>query len=300
VTPISRIGVIAALITILAALPAAVLADDHTPALDIVPTAIWDTNATTATALGNPAVNGDIVIQGTATVPLLWHTAFSYDRIQNGSIHSGIGQVTDASGATLNPGSVRDTIGQYRLDYTNRGLGAEFGYFERHRICCPATASANNATPASQHVGFVQLSYATPPIKALGNAFISYAISGKEGRHDPTAAFLASVPPGLNNPRSELLGISHNVSAIIPIDEKSGFIMSASFLWGAFDFYDNAPFAYNYNIYVFGLNKRINKYLSFVGTVFNVKQRPQGSPFTYPNAVSITNVAVGLDVHIGK
>ena len=67
-----------------------------------------------------------------------------------------------------------------------------------------------------------------------------------------------------------------------------------------FDFFDNSPVPFYYDISDFGFTKRINKYLSASADINNLVQQNLGNvPFPSPNTIHRIYLATGLDIHLG-
>ena len=94
-------------------------------------------------------------------------------------------------------------------------------------------------------------------------------------------------------------GVNYGVNANIPIN--SGLSLFGSFSFGAFDFFDNSAHTFYYDISDFGLNKKINKYLSLNADVNNLVQQHLENfvPFSYPNSIHRVYLSTGLDIHLG-
>jgi hypothetical protein len=122
---------------------------------------------------------------------------------------------------------------------------------------------------------------------------IVYNITGHDARHDTSPADLAAeseggiLDPTYNDGRGgskNELGISQSATAVVPIDYKHGFTASATYLWGALDYFQNQPFPLDYGIWAYTLNKKFNKVFGLELSQVSLYQRPnQNAPFIGDN-----------------
>jgi hypothetical protein len=273
----------------------AAFADPHLPIIDINPIATW-AGASGAqgqpSAGGSPAggvvVSGPITVNGTATLPLFKGLSFSYDRI-NGDVFYNTLAVTEG----INPGMYDDVVQNYRLDYElNRSISLELAESTRQRICCPASTQ----TGINWHIGSFGITYTTPYFKPIHGLFVLNA-TGHANYHNPGPAVAASwggldtscssvtfgtagAPNTCNNYKATtVLESSEAATFVVPLDPKGGFVMTATYLTGAGDYFTAFPFPDRYNITIFGAEKHFTPQIGLHLGVANVWQVSQGNPF---------------------
>jgi hypothetical protein len=91
--------------------------------------------------------------------------------------------------------------------------------------------------------------------------------------------------------------VNYGVNANLPINH--GFALFGSASYGAFDYFDNAPVPFYYDIIDVGIYKKFNQVLSLTADLNNLTQiHLEGSPFTPPNTIHRIYFAIALDIHI--
>ncbi len=316
------VAVVVGMLSASAGASADILAPSYIPTLDIYPTATFSTgedafgNNTNPGTSGNlPFVNGDVKFNGVFSEPLLKHLAFQFEYDRASGIDNTIGTI----GAQLGPpnlglpgksanniigGTSNDIVQEYRIAYSQPQIGVILGHYYRYRTCCPNTndssLTSGTASPSDWHATYLQLGLTTPAIKALGGMTIGVTGRGTYNLHHTSIAYREfEAANGLadKNGRPQF-GVNYGVNANIPIN--SGFSLFGSYSFGAFDFFDNSPHPFYYDISDFGFNKKINKYLSFSADINNLVQQHLENlvPFTYPNTIHRIYLATGLDIHI--
>ena len=264
----------------------AVLADDHLPIIDIVPIATWAGAANAQGTPTNPLVSGTTWLTGTATLPLVKHLTFSFDRLQG-----------DLIGNPLVPGGTfNDIIDDYRLDYSDHPFTFEVSLANRHRVCCPGSADPFGAPSTEWHTGNFGITYATPSLgKGLGNSFLVLNVTGHTANHDPGSVEAASqggldiTCPVINTSTTPAtcanysakreFGTSQAATLVVPVDGAHGFVTTATYVFGDLDYFEDAPYPWFYKIWVFAAEKHFNPYFSLKATESNLWQAPQGTPF---------------------
>ena len=244
---------------------------------------------------------------------MLKHLAFQFEHDRGSGINNTIGNIgQQLSPTTLNPGlpgkaanqviggSSNDIINEVRVAYSQPEIGIVAGYYYRYRFCCPNTADSTNLSPADWHATYLQLGLTTPAIKALNGTTLGITGRGTYNLHHTSVPFQEfEAANGLldKNGRPQF-GVNYGANINVPIN--SGLSLFGSYSFGAFDFFDNAAHIFYYDISDFGLNKKINKYLSFNADVNNLVQQhlENDVPFTYPNTIHRIYLSTGLDIHI--
>jgi hypothetical protein len=299
-------GSAAAVVGILSASAGAsadIMAPSYIPTIDIYPMATFSTGEDEFGAPGGkPFVNGDIQFNGVFSEPLLKHLAFQYEYDRGSGIDNTIGNIgTNATtGEPIIGGSSNDIINEFRIAYSTPNVGVILGHYYRYRFCCPNTAQAGNLEPADWHATYLQVGLTTPPINSLNGATFGVTARGTYNLHHTTVPFQEfEAANGLldKNGRPQF-GINWGVNTNIPVN--SGLSIFGSFSNGGFDYFDNAAHLFYYDITDFGIDKKINKYLSFNADINNLVQQhlENDVPFTYPNTIHRIYLSTGLDIHL--
>ena len=298
----------------------AAFADPHLPIIDITPESTWAGASqafgqTTAggSHAGGALVSGPITLNGTATLPLFKGLSFSYDRI-NGDVFYNTLATTEG----INPGTYDDVVQNYRLDYElNKSISLELAESTRQRVCCPAAS----VTGLDWHIGSFGITYTTPYIKALHGLFVlnatghaNYhnpgpAVAASWGGLDPTCSSVAlgvdGGPLTCNNYQAKtFFETSEAMTYVLPLDPRGGFVMTATYLTGAGDYFTAFAFPSRYNIEVFGAEKHITPQVAFKLGAANVWQVKQGVPFpSLPGnpqggSIHLVSYTASLDFHL--
>jgi hypothetical protein len=276
--------------TLVAGVVQPVSADIPLPIVDIVPTSSFSTTENAGNTHNPDPPNGDIEINGTATLPLvLKGLSASYDRISLGAFDSALAGVP-IGGETVYAGAARDLLQNFRLDYHNGHFNVEGGFASRYRRCCPADSF-------EWHKGFLGVTYATPSISILNGGFFVLGVTLNDYHHTINAES-APVPPGYSLAPGQIYTTQQFVSGIIPIDKKSGVRIATTFLWGALDYFEKNPFPSYYDVFVFSGTKQVNPNFGVSATLAQVHQRIQGYPFPPPGFISTSALNVDATFHI--
>ena len=279
-------------------------AASHLPTISIDPTVIFVTSGEVHPQPGVAPADGNIVLNGTITFPVVAGLSASYDHFTNGLFHYTIPRIAVAGGTYNNsPLDYRDVFDTFRIDAPLlKGVGAELGSSYRHRVCCPADSDPRNTTPIFYHDNYLGLSYTSPAIVPLHNTRIVYGITGHMSPHhsDNAASVAASLANGFKPYRTEY-GITQALTAAVPVDPAHGFSLAGTYAWGAFNYFSNILYPITYGVVIINATKRINKYANFVVNVDNFVQRPQGYPFgpIGNGGLNGASLNVGLDLHYG-
>ncbi len=317
------IAAVAGIVSASAGASAGITAASYIPTIDIYPTATFSTGEDAYGNTGNngtpgnlPLVNGDIKFNGVFSLPLLNHLAFQYELDRASGIDNTIGTIGTNQLAPPNlglPGNAQfekiggtsnDIVNEYRLAYSQQTLGVILGYYYRFRTCCPNTndssLTSGTATPADWHATYLQIGVTSPKISALNGATLGVTGRGTYNLHHTSIPFqqFEAANGLLDRNGHARFGVNYGANINVPIN--SGLSLFASYSFGAFDFFDNAVNPFYYDISDFGLNKRINKYLSFSADINNLVQQhlENDNPFVYPNAIHRIYLATGLDIHL--
>lgn len=301
----SRLKVLIVVATMVAFFANAVVparASGHLPSISIDPTLIYATSDNITPQPGVTPVNGDLVLNGSITIPVYAGVSVSYDHYTNGLIHNSLARLADGNGGYIkSPLEFRDYVDTIRLDAPIvKGVAAEIGTAYRHRICCPADSDPNNPAGNFYHDNYLGFSFTSPAIDGLGGTRIIYGIRGHASPHnsDIPAVQAQSVAAGYAAKRT-MTGITQAVTAFVPVDAKHGFTFAGTYTWGAFNYFSNTIIPLYYGIYILNVTKRITKNVDFVTNVDNFVQRPQGYPFgpIGNGGVNGASLNVGLHFH---
>lgn len=315
----SSVAAVVGILTASAGASADILAPSYIPTIDIYPQATFVTgeDAFAAQGANKPFVNGDIQFNGVFSMPLLKNLSFQFEHDRGSGINNTIGNIGNQLTPVANPGlpakaefqniggSSNDIINEFRVAYSRPNVGVVAGYYYRYRFCCPNTADSSltsgTSSPAAWHATYLQLGLTTPAIKALNGSTFGITGRGTYNLHHNSVAFqeFEAANGLLDRNGHAQFGVNYGVNANIPIN--SGLSLFGSYSFGAFDFFDNSAHPFYYDISDFGLNKKINKYLSLNADVNNLVQQHLENfvPFTYPNTIHRVYLSTGLDIHLG-
>jgi hypothetical protein len=200
------------------------------------------------------------------------------------------------------PASNNDIKDTFQLNYSGiKGIGVSVGTFYRFRHDNPATADAatNGGTPADWHEQFVSLSYTSPAFAALNGATVGISGTYNYNKHHVSAIGLQEEEQaGFSDSDGKIrTGVNYGVNANLPFNH--GFNLFGSASYGAFDFFDNSPVPFYYDIIDVGINKRFNQVFSLTADLNNLTQQNLGGwPFISPNTIHRIYFAITGDVHI--
>ena len=302
---LNRAAALGAVGFIAAFFPIAASADGlegHLPIVTISPITTW---TAAQNAIGTPAapavVGVPVDFTGTATIPIYKGVSFSFDRIVGGLFNSTFAGVTIPGVGEIQPGFYRDLVYQYRLDYVaNKSLTVETGLINRHRICCPG--SSDNASPASteSHVGYLGLTYTAPALKKINYLTFIANVTGRTANHNPSPNALAGIPPGLDVGHKRLYGATYSLTGVLPLSRKGDLLATATAATGLFDYFENFPFPFYYNLQAYTIVKQINPYVGVQVGEQNLWQTKQGSPFPNPGpgVIHVAEFTFQVDFHL--
>jgi hypothetical protein len=256
---------------------------------------------------------GKLDLNAVISIPLVKNLAFQYEHDRAAGIDTTIGRVTNAGpGAPshyIYPASSNDIADTFRLSYTGiKGVGITAATFYRFRHDNPATndVASNGGSPADWHQQTLTLSYTAPAIAALNGLTVGVSATGVHNKHHASANFLAGLAAtcaaGTGTCFTDSDGktrnnVNYGVNANLPINH--GFALFGSASYGAFDYFDNAPVPFYYDIIDVGIFKKFNQVLSLTADLNNLTQiHLEGSPFVPPNTIHRIYFAIALDIHI--
>lgn len=247
-----------------------------------------------------------------ATVPLFHGLNFQYEHDRAAGIDTTIGRVTQGfrnGNQYIYPASSNDIVDAFRINYSGiKGVGVtvQTQYRFRHNNAATNDVASNGGQPADWHQQSLTLSYTLPPITALNGLTVGITGTGVYNKHHASAQYLAALAADCasgtfgcytDSDGKTRTGINYGVNASLPINH--GFAVSASASYGAFDYFDNAPLPFYYDIIDVGLSKTLNKTLALTADLNNLSQQNNGSwPFTAPNGIHRIYFAVALDIHL--
>jgi hypothetical protein len=287
------------------ALPQIACADDHLPIIDVEPILTFAGAGQAHDTATTKLQNGNINVAGSITIPIAKGISASYDRIVNGVYNNTFDQVilpirtaVGGPGATQ-PGSYNDEIQGYRIDGSAKGFTLEGGLETRHRICCPASGDPSGLASTEWHLGYAGLTYVTRPFSVLHNSLLALNITGHTAAHNPppnALLFEQVVSPGVVDVGKREYGTTQAATVITPFNP--GFSTTATYTWGAFDYFENYPYPLTYGIWVFTAKKQFNKVVSLTLREANLWQRPnQQTPFP-GNAIHVVDWSLIAGFHI--
>jgi len=292
--------------------PFEALADTHYPIIELSPIFSFDTGGDAIPKNGRagelPPENGSfgsggINVNGSITLPITKKIAFTYARysgLGGGNTYSG--SIGLPSGGTLYPGGVRDFFQNYELTEKAGSFTFAEGLATRARNCCPNVAdklTANGLSSAEWHIGTLGVTWVSPPLKFLNGTVFVLNETLKTQRRNPSPEVLAA--QGSYNiaykGQRRIYETTQAATAVIPIDSRNGFSVAGTYVWGYLNFFQNAPFPWQYGAWIFTATKRVTKDVDFVLKAENFAQRLQGDPFGTPTS-AIHSVAADAYLNI--
>jgi len=241
-------------------------------------------------------------VGGTVRIPITKNIYAAFDRFIGGTLDQAVERVINARTVTafgvtegakgnVYPGYTRDVVLQYRLDeLLGKYVYVEEGLYFRHRLyandgsgvssvpfdCSAIGTHTSGCTTSSTeaHMGYLKLTYTTPPIAALLKSNFSFFIQG-EGQnvdhHVGTVCNATQVAHGYfgctiaeqvgyideNPSQSRVYETTQGVTWSIPINK--GLSVSSRERWGALNWYENQPFPFRWSsANDISLNKRFS------------------------------------------
>jgi hypothetical protein len=235
----------------------------------------------------NGVVSGTLNFAGSFTIPITKNLSASFVRDAGGDLNTTFGRTTSAVGTYVQTGSLKRHDDTEKIDVTfDHGFtfegGLEHNYFE----CCLAL---------EDHIGYVALQYASPKINALHGLHFVYTEKAITAAHNPSADTLASQTPGLDVDKREY-GMDQVLVAILPVSHR--LYVTGTFFNGAYDFFENEPYPFRYNIFIETADFSIAKDTTFELAALNLTQINTGAPFTSPNTIHFVNLYATLKFNV--
>ena len=280
-------------------------------------------NATSAAVITSPSAGnaaggtrpGKLDVNGVVTIPLIAKLNFQYEHDRAAGIDTTIGRVTNAAHQYIYPASNNDIVDAFRINYSGiKGVGVTLATQYRFRHDNPATSdvASNGGAPADWHQQTLTLSYTAPAIAALNGLTVGVSGTGVHNKHHASANYLAglaancALPAGpptgtcfTDSDGKTRTGVNYGVNANLPINH--GFAVYGSASYGAFDWFDNAPEPFYYDIIDVGIFKKLNQVLSLTADLNNLTQQHlEGTPFIAPNTIHRIYFAIALDIHLAS
>ncbi|MGD0475588.1 MAG: hypothetical protein ABSB70_20565 [Candidatus Velthaea sp.] len=243
---------------------------------------------------------GKLDLNAVVTIPLIKGLAFQYEHDRCCGIDTTIGRVTDATGKYVYPATSNDIVDAFRLNYSGiKGVSVSLATQYRFRHDNTATNDPTNLAPADWHQQSLTLGYTLPAIAALNGTTIGISATGVMNKHHVSAAGLAAEEAAgfTDSDGKTRYGVNYGPNINIPVSK--GFAVFGSASYGAFDYFDNAPVPFYYDIIDFGIYKKFNSLLSLTADLNNLTQINRGGwPFVYPNTIHRIYFAIALDIHL--
>lgn len=257
----------------------------HLPIIDLTPELTYaDPGATQGTIGGGlpGVVNGKFNLSGSFTIPIAKGLSASYDRVTGSFLNTTFGRITGPDGKYAEVGSLRRRMEVERVDYSigKTGLALEAGSEYNRFECC---------LNLEFHDAFAAIVYGTPGIKALHGTKFVFIEKGSTSAH--------KAPPGdsgLDVNKREY-GLSNIAVAIVPIDPH--FYATETYFNGAYDFFEQAPYPFRFNVFIEGANFVINPNATVALNFTNLTQQRQAAPFGNNNAIHFVSYFAQLKLH---
>ena len=262
----------------------------HLPIVELDVQSDFADPGSTTNAVGtglNGVVGGTLNFAGSFTIPITQRISASFVRDAGGDLNTTFGRTTSLAGAYVQTGSLKRHDDTEKIDVgVGGGLtfegGLEHNYFE----CCLAL---------EDHTGYVALSYASPGIAALHGLHFDYTEKAITAAHDPSANTLASQTPGLDVNKREY-GLAQVFVAVLPVSRH--LYMTGTFYNGAYDFFENEPFPFRYNIFIETADFGVARNATFELAALNLTQINTGAPFPAPNTIHFVNFYATLKLNV--
>jgi hypothetical protein len=236
-------------------------------------------STTNATGTGlNTVVSGTLNFAGSFTIPVTQRISLSFVRDAGGDLNSTFARTTSARGAYVEAGSLKRHDDTEKIDVgVGDGItfegGLEHNYFE----CCLAL---------EDHTEYGAINYASPGIHALHGLHFDYTEKAITAAHNPSADTLAAQTRGLDVDKREY-GLAQVFVAILPVSQR--FYVTGTFYNGAYDFFENEPFPFRYDIFIETADFGVAKNATFELAALNLTQINTGAPFPSPNTIHFVN-----------
>lgn len=262
----------------------------HLPIVELDVQSDFADPGSTTNAVGtglNGVVGGTLNFAGSFTIPITSAVSASFVRDAGGDLNSTFGRTTSVGGAYVQLGSLKRHDDTEKIDvafahgFTFEG-GLEHNYFE----CCLAL---------EDHTGYVALQYASPGIAALHGLHFVYTEKAITAAHNPSADTLAAQTPGLDVGKREY-GVDQVLVAVLPVNRR--FYATGTFFNGAYDFFENEPFPFRYNIFIETADFQVQKDVTFELAALNLTQINKGAPFPAPNTIHFVNFYATLKLNV--
>jgi hypothetical protein len=254
---------------------------------------------------------GKLDLNAVITIPLVRNLNFQYEHDRAAGIDTTIGRVTQGfrnNNQYIYPGTSNDIVDAFRLNYSGiKGVGVSLATQYRFRHDNPATddVASNGGQPADWHQQSLTLSYTAPAIAALNGMTIGISGTGVYNKHHASAQYLQALANDCatgfgcytDSDGKTRTGVNYGVNANLPINH--GFALYGSASYGTFDYFDNAPLPFMYDIIDVGIYKKFNQVLSLTADLNNLTQQNLGGwPFASPNTIHRIYFAIALDIHL--
>jgi hypothetical protein len=249
-------------------------------------------STTNATGTGlNGVVGGTIDFAGSFTVPITHRLSASFVRDAGGDLNTTFGRTAFKGGGYEQLGSLKRHDDTEKIDYGfAHGFTVEAGLEHNYFECCLAL---------EDHTGYVAVQYASPGLTWLHGLHFVYTEKAITAAHDPSANTLASQTPGLDVHKREY-GLDQVLVAVLPVSRR--FYATGTYFNGAYDFFENEPFPFRYDIFIETADFAVAKDTTFELAALNLTQINKGAPFPAPNAIHFVNffVTVKFKVDFNK
>jgi hypothetical protein len=318
-------------------LPASADTFSHLPTIDLYPTVNYATGNDEYGSPGGPDPNnnygppfgnilspsagntaggtrpGKLDLNAVISIPIIKNLAFQYEHDRAAGIDTTIGRTTNKAGVYQYHATSNDIADTFRLSYTGiKGVGVTLATFYRFRHDNPATndVASNGGSPSDWHQQTLTLSYTAPPIAALNGTTIGFSGTLVHNKHHASANYLAGLAADCaaaggpatgtcftDSDGKTRTGVNYGPNINVPINH--GFALFGSAAYGGFDYFDNTPAVFYYDIIDVGIYKKFNQVLSLTADLNNLTQiHLEGSPFVPPNTIHRIYFAIALDIHL--
>jgi len=297
----------------------------HLPIIDVSPVFTQPLDYTNSAQLkGFQSLDFNATIR----VPVTRDFSLTFDRVIGGTLDVPLAQVAipipGHRSEIVAPGVSRDIVLFYHGTYVfKKYLTIDAGDAFRHREFNSGGNGVSGAPfPASYssteaHWAYLGATYATHPIKELGNTNFFFTEQGEEQNVDHHVGLLCEPGPNVGvggcgpalfgtdlsideNPhQNKYYTTQQTVGLTIPFDAKRTATLTVQDGWGALSWYENAAFPYSYSgIEQAVLAKRFNSTFTLSLRARQYFQHEQGEPFPSPNVIHLGSVDVIGTFHL--
>ncbi len=249
---------------------------------------------------------GSIVYYDRQEVPFqLGRVNNVYTGAPQGAVNAGLAPATVSPPGGIYPGAAVDRFETYAFQHEfNRTFAVEAGYFRRSRYL-------GAYADGPQNPGGIYAAYGGPFVGTIVNflnvpkngSLFTFTARAIEVRHNAAtdAPLVESVLPAGGYPPSTVVYGDRPIgleSLTLHIPTNHLFFPFIEYLRGM-DYFNNEPSPETQNVFIYGFAFPVARDVIFHAVALNLHEVAQGETFPTPDAVKVTNINVGLNIHLG-